>query len=942
MERTEYISSVIYEGLLYGSGLAIAPFLLEDLSSAPQSSHYGYMVSMATLGGCYHLGVFVGKFFSHGFKNCLGYYNTHFVDFFCLLALVVFGFSANITWLFIGRIVVGFMAGIQGKVSSVSALLYTDYASYELSVAVSTLVFSCLYWSSVDNLIPNSENDIPASEYFTDHPASLGTVAFVVLMFLVYVLYFIRKQCMNNDKSAYMPITEGTEAELDRLVSTSRPIDAGSIADSSIMSFVSDSDGIDRSELYNKVPSRYVRGCKGDTVEARRRWHLTLDWRQEDDVDNILRERQPNFFKIKECYPHYFHNRSKDGHPVYYERIGYVDRKKMKSYGITVSMLVRHYVFITEYLWNQLETDDENGASVSIMDVENVGLRDLMGETMEFLSISSKIIQGHYVERCHKIFVVNAPFFFNALWKAVSPMVHENTKKKISILGSNRTELLECIDSSQLPVAYGGTGSPLGTSKEEADLAEFVKLIGTAEQKAPFSSGENAHAESATSSISRSVIPGADLTRTSPHREMNAKESSFTTTATENGGFIDLFKSTVSSVVSSIKENTFNVMSSSDSGHAYLGTKNEYVYDENSNAWVLYSPDPVANVPDDSPTFDPREARGGHGVSRDNSANSVVTPLLTSPRKSATKKKEFRPNGLSSGTISALLSKHRQETGPQAWEFTALCVVLLLFHAVLVYVLEMIPVWLYLPHEYGGWNYSVANVGLVMSLSSLVAAFGLYIAGYPKHIVYTPVCTRYSTEEGTEVATVELHGQDRIRESRALSTSPFPTTPSRRGTSGNHLNQTGKVSHVPLQALFWLAMLSQFLSLLLILVLLPLFFRDVAAWPNLKNLCFHISLCLVVSSTIFSLAAVYECIIVTKKASVLSSSQDMMLTFCISFSSMAGAFFGPFVLYLSNVRNGKSAGMVGAQALVYAEIAVFLLLICCYIKPPKYPLYFYS
>ncbi|CAM9291492.1 unnamed protein product, partial [Ectocarpus fasciculatus] len=209
-------------------------------------------------------------------------------------------------------------------------------------------------------------------------------------------------------------------------------------------------------EKYSNVPNRYLRGCKMDATEARRRWHLTLDWRIEEDVDGILEESQPNFFKIKECYPHYFHNWSRDGHPVYYERVGYVDKKKMKEYGITVPMLLRHYVFITEYLWRKLDPDEDAGASISIMDVENVGLRDLMGDTLEFLSMSSKIIQGHYVERCHKIFVINAPFLFNAVWRAVQPMVHENTRKKIFILGSSRKELFDCIDPSQVPVAYGG------------------------------------------------------------------------------------------------------------------------------------------------------------------------------------------------------------------------------------------------------------------------------------------------------------------------------------------------------------------------------------------------------------------------------------------------------------------------------------------------------
>lgn len=35
------------------------------------------------------------------------------------------------------------------------------------------------------------------------------------------------------------------------------------------------------------VPGRYLRGCKGDVVEAERRWRLTLDWRAKERVDEV-------------------------------------------------------------------------------------------------------------------------------------------------------------------------------------------------------------------------------------------------------------------------------------------------------------------------------------------------------------------------------------------------------------------------------------------------------------------------------------------------------------------------------------------------------------------------------------------------------------------------------------------------------------------------------
>lgn len=36
-----------------------------------------------------------------------------------------------------------------------------------------------------------------------------------------------------------------------------------------------------------RVPDRYLRGCKGDPVEAERRWRLTLEWRAKERVDEV-------------------------------------------------------------------------------------------------------------------------------------------------------------------------------------------------------------------------------------------------------------------------------------------------------------------------------------------------------------------------------------------------------------------------------------------------------------------------------------------------------------------------------------------------------------------------------------------------------------------------------------------------------------------------------
>lgn len=49
------------------------------------------------------------------------------------------------------------------------------------------------------------------------------------------------------------------------------------------------------------IPPKFVDGCQGDMVEARRRWDITRAWREEYDLDHILEKPHPTFDIIKKC-----------------------------------------------------------------------------------------------------------------------------------------------------------------------------------------------------------------------------------------------------------------------------------------------------------------------------------------------------------------------------------------------------------------------------------------------------------------------------------------------------------------------------------------------------------------------------------------------------------------------------------------------------------------
>ncbi|OAY30601.1 phosphatidylinositol transfer protein 3 isoform X4 [Manihot esculenta] len=68
------------------------------------------------------------------------------------------------------------------------------------------------------------------------------------------------------------------------------------------------------------------------------------------------------------------------------------------------------------------------------------------------------ILQDYYPERLGKLFIVNAPYIFMAVWKIIYPFIDNNTKKKIVFVENKKLKstLLEDIDESLTPDIYGG------------------------------------------------------------------------------------------------------------------------------------------------------------------------------------------------------------------------------------------------------------------------------------------------------------------------------------------------------------------------------------------------------------------------------------------------------------------------------------------------------
>jgi len=85
-------------------------------------------------------------------------------------------------------------------------------------------------------------------------------------------------------------------------------------------------------------------------------------------------------------------------------------------------------------------------------------MKFMFGKTKDFVKIAAKIGQDYYPEMLGRMFIVNTPFTFKAIWSFVKPFLDEKTSKKISLEGSSyQKKLLELVDKENLPAALGGS-----------------------------------------------------------------------------------------------------------------------------------------------------------------------------------------------------------------------------------------------------------------------------------------------------------------------------------------------------------------------------------------------------------------------------------------------------------------------------------------------------
>jgi hypothetical protein len=156
------------------------------------------------------------------------------------------------------------------------------------------------------------------------------------------------------------------------------------------------------------------------------------------------------------------HGFDKEGHPIYWERTGYIQSTFTEvAERYTVDQLVHFHLCLQEvnvirfaYASEKFRKNISKG--VTVLDVKNLTV-SLDFRTISYMKQIIHMDQNFYPERLHRVFIINAPFFFSLIFNIFKPFIDKRTVDKIVILGSNYLPTLEhYVDASVIPVEMGG------------------------------------------------------------------------------------------------------------------------------------------------------------------------------------------------------------------------------------------------------------------------------------------------------------------------------------------------------------------------------------------------------------------------------------------------------------------------------------------------------
>lgn len=224
------------------------------------------------------------------------------------------------------------------------------------------------------------------------------------------------------------------------------------------------------------IPKRYLDMHGGNRNKALKSLKHTLEWRKKEGIDTILAKPHPKLAVCKEIFPTSFLGHDPDGHVIFIQRPALMDVDLAKRNKIVKEDLLKHYIYMNEYLWQVLEADKPMGTMISILDLSGLDTRILRNrEYLSFLKLFISVMDAHYPQRAHKTLVVNSPKWIGTIYRLVKPFLREETTKRIEIHIRGRKQdhalksALGTKAASMLPQSFWSGGKKERKKKRKRD-----------------------------------------------------------------------------------------------------------------------------------------------------------------------------------------------------------------------------------------------------------------------------------------------------------------------------------------------------------------------------------------------------------------------------------------------------------------------------------------
>lgn len=223
---------------------------------------------------------------------------------------------------------------------------------------------------------------------------------------------------------------------------------------------------------------RFVRARKNDISKAANMASNWATWWKTPFADESLKHMSPsNILHLQEVdpdediytelCPHALYGFSKEGHPIYWERTGIISNSlktlkkktnlnKLHARHVRIQELNRARLYHTNKKLGKSNTANEIEKTIIVFDMLELGMSpDLFG--INYVKDMFGCDGNYYPERLHKMLMINAPWYFSAIWALVSFCVDPVTAEKIVIVGSDYEGVLrEYIDEENIPKEMGG------------------------------------------------------------------------------------------------------------------------------------------------------------------------------------------------------------------------------------------------------------------------------------------------------------------------------------------------------------------------------------------------------------------------------------------------------------------------------------------------------